>query len=137
MVAAGVENDPSFFNDVVGIKGWFVWTLGKGIESGSGDAQVKGTKGNDKVEVFFENAFVFDKAFDEPAVTDDRLFDFLGGSLADAVIEKFEIDGDVFSLGTDKDLDGESEGVKEAGVGIHDGILFFFGEKVEVEGSGF
>ena len=54
-----------------------------------------------------------------------------------SLIETVEVVGDVFSLRTNEDLDGKRERVEESSVGVDGGVLFFFREKIEVDGGGF
>ena len=56
--------------------------------------------------------------------------------MLNAVIEKLDVLGDVFSLGADEKLDGERERVNQGGIGIDGGILFFVGEETKVNGGG-
>ena len=50
------------------------------------------------------------------------------------ILENFDVVGNVFLFGADENLDREGERIKETGIGIDGGFLFFFGKQVEVDG---
>ena len=52
-----------------------------------------------------------------------------------SLVEQFDIFGNIFSLGADKNLDGEGEGINESGIRIDGGVLLLVGEQAEVNGG--
>jgi len=136
VIAFRIEDEHGLIADIRKIKGWFLGGLGEGIEGTGGDAQFDGGERNDDVETFLENAVLFDQALDKLAVFDDRFFDFLRLDFLHSLVEQFDVFGNIFSLGADKNLDGEGEGIDEGGVGIDGGVLLLVGEQAEVDGGG-
>jgi len=126
MVASRIEGKGSLFTDVVKVEGWFLRSFGKGIKTFGGETKFIGTERDDDVEFFLKNLVFFNQAFDELTVVDDGFFDFLRRGGLDVLIKAIEVISDIFSLGTNEDLNREREGVKKSSIGIDGGILFFF-----------
>ena len=135
VVALWVESQRGFFTDIGKVKGRFLGRFDEGVEGVGGEAELDGAKGDNDIEMFFENSIVFDQAFDELAVFDDSLLDFLGLDLLNPIIEKLDIFGDVFPLGADEKLNRKRERVNQGGIGVDSGVLLFVGEKTKVDGG--
>ena len=136
MVTLWIEGEHGFFPDVAKIERRLLGRDGEGVEGAGGNAKVNRRKGNNDIETLFENAVFFYQTLDELTVSDDGFLDLLGGDVLNPVVEELDILRNVFSLGTDKDLNREGKGVDQGGVGVNGGILFFVRQETKVDGGG-
>jgi len=131
-----IESEHGFFADVAKVKGRFLKSRSERVETISGDSKLYGTKRDDDIETLFEDPVIFDQTLDKLTILDNCLFDFLRLNLLDAIIQKLNIFGDVFSLRANEELNRKGKGVDEGGIGIDGRVLFFIGEKAKVDGGG-